>query len=53
MCCAFQLQNKHSKNESGEKTGVRKASDHSGVDMFAQALQFMSIDEVIKITLLS
>ncbi len=31
------------KHDSGEKTAVKKASDHSDVDMFAQALQFTSI----------
>jgi len=42
----------HNKNDSGEKTAVKKASDHSKADMFAQALQFTGImltDEVIKI----
>ncbi len=33
-------QNKHNKNDSGNKTSVKKASDHSDVDMFALPLQF-------------
>ncbi len=34
------MDNKH---ESGDKTAVKKASDHRDVDMSAQALQFSSI----------
>jgi len=43
-------QKQNNKNDSIEKTAVKKASDHSNVDM--SALQFtgiMSTDEVLKL----
>jgi len=37
-CLSSKSQNKHSKIDSSEKTAVKKASNHSNVDVFAQDL---------------
>lgn len=42
------LSSTYNKNDSGVKTAVKKTSDLSDVDMFAQAMQFKSSHVTLK-----